>query len=438
MNMGILLKGEPLDSYYPTTMEDRTTLQQLNEQKYINSTSSIPTPLHSGENSSSEWSGVLGTEMDLPPLCAGCRLRIVDDFYLTSVEKKWHASCLKCSECGGELEDQSSCFEREGHIYCKEDFLKMQSCIRTCSKCSLDIRPSDLVMKAKDFYFHVECFRCSSCDVTLVKGDLFGMVNDLLFCKDHYDQVEEEDDDEELEEDFGGCMGGGYSASYPPPSGPYDWGPPHSYDGSWYGGGPIGDHPTYPGGTGHPATMIHSSASSPGGLIDNYPFDNNNKPNSSFKKRRGRKKRPKMITGEGFTAEGGVYGPEGGNTPVGLAGLDPLGGGGMILGGGHGGGNQPKTKRARTSFKHHQLRIMKAHFQINQNPDSRELKMLSQKTGLDKKVLQVWFQNSRAKWRRTKTQDGVPPSGGEDHMGLGDASSPASDCSGNGPLIPCC
>jgi hypothetical protein len=32
---------------------------------------------------------------------------------------------------------------------------------------------------------------------------------------------------------------------------------------------------------------------------------------------------------------------------------------------------------------------MKAHFQINQNPDSRELKMLSQKTGLDKKVLQV-------------------------------------------------
>ena len=55
---------------------------------------------------------------------------------------------------------------------------------------------------------------------------------------------------------------------------------------------------------------------------------------------------------------------------------------------GHGVG-QAKTKRARTSFKHHQLRVMKSHFQINQNPDSRELKMLSQKTGLDKKVLQV-------------------------------------------------
>ena len=56
---------------------------------------------------------------------------------------------------------------------------------------------------------------------------------------------------------------------------------------------------------------------------------------------------------------------------------------------------QAKTKRARTSFKHHQLRIMKAHFQVNQNPDSRELKMLSQKTGLDKKVLQVRGEGGR-------------------------------------------
>ena len=53
------------------------------------------------------------------------------------------------------------------------------------------------------------------------------------------------------------------------------------------------------------------------------------------------------------------------------------------------GGLGEKTKRARTSFKHNQLRIMKSHFQMNQNPDSRELKELATKTGLDKKVLQV-------------------------------------------------
>jgi hypothetical protein len=84
-----------------------------------------------------------------------------------------------------------------------------------------------------------------------------------------------------------------------------------------------------------------------------------------LKKRRGRKKR-KVV--DGFPSMNGY--------------LDGSFGCGLDA-------SQAKTKRARTSFKHHQLRIMKAHFQSNQNPDSRELKLLSQKTGLDKKVLQV-------------------------------------------------
>jgi LIM homeobox protein 2/9 len=58
----------------------------------------------------------------------------------------------------------------------------------------------------------------------------------------------------------------------------------------------------------------------------------------------------------------------------------------------------------RTSFKHQQLRIMKAHFLTNQNPDSKELKELSERTGLQKRVLQVGFfsiKNSGV----TKTRD---------------------------------
>nr|CAD7426666.1 unnamed protein product [Timema monikensis] len=64
------------------------------------------------------------------------------------------------------------------------------------------------------------------------------------------------------------------------------------------------------------------------------------------------------------------------------------------------GSNGQRTKRMRTSFKHHQLRTMKSYFAINHNPDAKDLKQLSQKTGLPKRVLQVWFQNARAKWRR--------------------------------------
>ncbi|VDK33963.1 unnamed protein product [Taenia asiatica] len=57
-------------------------------------------------------------------------------------------------------------------------------------------------------------------------------------------------------------------------------------------------------------------------------------------------------------------------------------------------------KRIRTSFKHDQLRLMKGYFRVNQNPDSKELRQLSIQTNLSKRVLQVWFQNARAKYRR--------------------------------------
>ncbi len=72
-----------------------------------------------------------------------------------------------------------------------------------------------------------------------------------------------------------------------------------------------------------------------------------------------------------------------------------------------------RNKRMRTSFKHHQLRTMKSYLAINQNPDAKDLKQLAQKTGLSKRVLQVWFQNARAKFRRNMArQDGnlqTPP-----------------------------
>lgn len=79
------------------------------------------------------------------------------------------------------------------------------------------------------------------------------------------------------------------------------------------------------------------------------------------------------------------------------------------------GTHSQRTKRMRTSFKHHQLRTMKSYFAINQNPDAKDLKQLAQKTGLSKRVLQVWFQNARAKWRRNimrqEGSGGTPSSG---------------------------
>ena len=63
---------------------------------------------------------------------------------------------------------------------------------------------------------------------------------------------------------------------------------------------------------------------------------------------------------------------------------------GRIKDGGNGNGCG-RQKRLRTSFKHHQLRSMKAYFALNHNPDAKDLKELAQKTGLTKRVLQVSY-----------------------------------------------
>ncbi|KAF7261083.1 hypothetical protein EG68_01548 [Paragonimus skrjabini miyazakii] len=89
-------------------------------------------------------------------------------------------------------------------------------------------------------------------------------------------------------------------------------------------------------------------------------------------------------------------------------------------------GMSTRQKRMRTSFKHHQLRAMKAYFNMNHNPDVKDLKVLTEKTGLSKRVLQVWFQNARAKYRRSmlrqETTASIPVATGTMASSMGSAS----------------
>lgn len=47
-----------------------------------------------------------------------------DRFYLSAVERKWHATCLQCCICRQTLEGANSCFSRDGNIYCKTDYYR--------------------------------------------------------------------------------------------------------------------------------------------------------------------------------------------------------------------------------------------------------------------------------------------------------------------------
>ena len=104
-----------------------------NHPHHLGSSNSIPLPTSSSSPISHQHlppalscnnNSAMSASSSLTPLCAGCRLRILDKFYLCAVDEKWHTACLKCAECGVELEDQKSCFERDGQIYCKDDYVR--------------------------------------------------------------------------------------------------------------------------------------------------------------------------------------------------------------------------------------------------------------------------------------------------------------------------
>ncbi|XP_075229108.1 protein apterous-like isoform X2 [Lycorma delicatula] len=289
--------------------------------------------------------GNQGTIPEEEVVCAGCSRRISDRFYLYAVDRRWHASCLQCSQCRRALDGEVTCFARDGNIYCKKDYYRLFG-MKRCGRCQAAILSSELVMRACDYVFHVHCFSCAVCSTVLTKGDHFGMRDGAVFCRLHYQEL----------------------PPRPASSGPYPSpGPDLHY------------HPRL--GAPHPSPSVPDPVK-----VNNSFFNGAPTPRQ---KGRPRKRKPKdletMTANLDLSADAYLEVAFGPGTP------------GM---GGANGSHHQRTKRMRTSFKHHQLRTMKSYFAINHNPDAKDLKQLSQKTGLPKRVLQVWFQNARAKWRR--------------------------------------
>ncbi len=58
-------------------------------------------------------------------VCFGCGAHIHDQYILkVAPDLEWHATCLKCSECGQYLDENCTCFVRNGKAYCKSDYFR--------------------------------------------------------------------------------------------------------------------------------------------------------------------------------------------------------------------------------------------------------------------------------------------------------------------------
>ncbi|XP_071397284.1 LIM/homeobox protein Lhx2-like [Centroberyx affinis] len=259
-------------------------------------------------------------------VCAGCKEKIADRYYLLAVDKHWHMDCLKCCECKLNLESEVTCFCKDGRIYCKEDYYRRFS-LQRCAMCNLGISASEMVMRVRDFVYHLNCFTCTSCNKRLATGDHFAVRDSLVYCQLHLETV----------------MQGRYA---------------------YHGDLPLGKGLSMAAGK-----LLRLSCSNSIGMVQ-----------------KGRPKNRKSPSpGAGLVAyNAAVSCNENGDYMDGDSRYS----------------SKQKSKRMRTSFKHHQLRTMKSYFAINHNPGVKDLKQLAQKTGLTKRVLQVWFQNARAKFRR--------------------------------------
>ncbi|XP_040467226.1 LIM/homeobox protein Lhx9 isoform X2 [Falco naumanni] len=270
-----------------------------------------------------------GRETNMPPmspekpaLCAGCGGKISDRYYLLAVDKQWHLRCLKCCECKLALESELTCFAKDGSIYCKEDYYRRFS-VQRCARCHLGISASEMVMRARESVYHLSCFTCTTCNKTLTTGDHFGMKDNLVYCRAHFESL--------------------LQGEYPP------------------------------------QLSYTELAAKSGGLA--LPYFNGT---GTVQKGRPRKRKSPALGVDIVSYNSGCNENEADHLDRDQQPYPP----------------SQKTKRMRTSFKHHQLRTMKSYFAINHNPDAKDLKQLAQKTGLTKRVLQVWFQNARAKFRR--------------------------------------
>nr|CAD7256775.1 unnamed protein product [Timema shepardi] len=117
-------------------------------------------------------------------VCEGCGQKIHDRFLMRVADSSWHEHCLACCECGVLL--NHSCYCRNAKLYCKADYDRKFGV--KCSRCGDRLLPHEMVMRAQSHVFHLQCFVCVVCCQPLQKGEQFVLRAGQLFCRQDFEK----------------------------------------------------------------------------------------------------------------------------------------------------------------------------------------------------------------------------------------------------------
>jgi len=276
--------------------------------------------------------------------CVGCGGQIHDQYILrVAPNLEWHAACLKCCECQMFLDENCTCFVRDGKTYCKKDYVRLFG--TKCDKCLRSFGKNDFVMRAKNKIFHLECFRCVACEKQLVPGDEFALRDDGLFCREDHQESD-----------------------------------PH--------------HP-------HHNLHHHHHHHRKDSIENNNTILHHNTSNSS----EDNSEAPCDLSDEDMSLIGDGELSSSSSSKKGPGGV--MAGGGGPGGSGSLSGkkaNDRKSARARTVLSEKQLNILKTCYSANPRPDALMKEQLVEMTGLSPRVIRVWFQNKRCKDKKIQNR----------------------------------
>jgi len=111
-------------------------------------------------------------------VCAACLKPIRERYLLAALDKYWHEDCLKCACCDCRLgEVGSSLFTHSDKLLCRRDFLRIFGQHGLCAACNKSIPPYELVMRANQNAYHMDCFACQHCRYRFCVGDRFHLAD---------------------------------------------------------------------------------------------------------------------------------------------------------------------------------------------------------------------------------------------------------------------